>query len=69
MEQAWTSVFNNYFALVTLFSAGFFVTDFVTAAAASSLFGVSIGGVAALMSVIFAESLGVASIQDTLGLM
>ena len=45
------------------------VTDFPTAAAASALFGVSIGGVAALMSVIFAESLGVANIQDTLGLM
>ena len=48
---------------------GFLVTDFPTAAAASALFGVSIGGVAALMSVIFAESLGVANIQDTLGLM
>ena len=45
------------------------VTDFPTAAAASAFFGVSIGGVAALMSVIFAESLGVANIQDTLGLM
>ena len=28
-----------------------------------------LGGIAALMSVIFAESLGVESIQDTLGLM
>ena len=59
--------------MITLFQPffhpGFLVTDFPTAAAASALFGVSIGGVAALMSVIFAESLGVASIQDTLGLM
>jgi len=54
---------------VATFCLGMFVHSFLGAVLCCVMFGVGIGGVAAFMNVIFAESLGIEIIQDTIGLM
>jgi len=54
---------------IALFGLGLFVQSFLGAVLCCVLFGAGMGGVAAFMNVIFAESLGIDIIQDTIGLM
>ena len=62
-------IFFSLLLSAALFFLGLLVDRLSLAVLACVVFGLGIGGVAAFMSVIFAESLCVGDIQDTLGLM
>ena len=50
-----------------MFTSGLFVQDFLGAVLCCVLFGVGIGGVTTFMNIIYAESLGIESIQVRTG--
>jgi len=60
---------STFLMFLSLFVLGLFVNSLLSAILCCVLFGFGISGVAAFMNVIFAESMGIETIQDTIGLM
>jgi len=72
----WPNVKKKYFFIISaslmtlaLFIIGMFANTYFIAVICCVLFGVGMGGVAALMSIIYVESLGIEAVHDTIGLM